>query len=302
MKRLFRVSFFLGLLALAVWYFVLKEEHYQISFTTKQPAAIAYQHVADWTPGIIEGVSAVVTLDQERHSNITQRVEVGDSIFTYRWEFSKTKDSLTKIHVRITDDKNSFSQRLQVPFGKNAFVNRSIKNVQGVGKALIKNSEKFKVHSIKDTLFPGGYNVYLPVASTIPNKAAAMNYSIVDLMGYINEHKIKLSGPPFLEITQWNEETDEINFNFCFPISKLDSLPSSDKVLFKNTPAFTALKAEFNGNYSISDKAWYYLLEYAERNDLKVEKFPTELYLNDPHTSTGNALKWKANIYLPLAD
>jgi len=128
-----------------------------------------------------------------------------------------------------------------------------------------------------------------------------MLYSIGDLMGYINENEIELQGDPYLEVTKWNEEAATIEYNFCFPIAKSDALPASDLVFFKESPAFRAIKAEFNGNYAIANNAWYYLLDYAEQNNLKVKSLPTELYLDDPQ-SGGDAMNWKAHIYLPLVN
>ncbi len=43
------------------------------------------------------------------------------------------------------------------------------------------------------------------------------------------------------------------------------------------------LKADFNGNYRISNYAWYYLLDEAERKGLNISPTPIEVYLNDPH-------------------
>lgn len=128
-----------------------------------------------------------------------------------------------------------------------------------------------------------------------------MLYSISDLMGYINENDLELQGDPFLEVTKWDEVSGAMEYNFCFPISESDSLPPSDLVFFKNSPSFKAIKAEFNGNYAISYNAWYYLQEYAEQHKLKVKDLPTEVYLDDPQ-SGGDAIGWKAHIYLPIED
>jgi len=301
MKKNLRNLLFLGLAVLGIWYFAIKQEHYQISFTTRQPAAIVYNQILEWKGTKENGISKIVLDQGNQYSELVQLVHVGDSIFKYHWQFSKANDSLTQVQVRITDEVNGFSQKIQVPFSNNDFVKRSIKNVQEVGDAMVLNTKKFRVHSIKDTVFPGGYCAYLTLESTVEKKAATMLYSISDLMGYVKENELELQGDPYLEVIHWNEETSEIRYNFCFPLSKSDSLPASTKVLFKETPSFKAIKAEFNGNYSISDNAWYYLMEYAEQNQLTVKNLPIELYLNDPHTS-GTPLQWKANIYLPLVD
>ncbi len=120
-------------------------------------------------------------------------------------------------------------------------------------------------------------------------------------MGYINDNEIELQGDPYLEVTKWDEELGTMEYNFCFPIAKSMSLPPSDLVFFKDSPSFRALKAEFNGNYAISNNAWYYLMEYAQQQNIKVKNAPTEVFLDDPQ-SGGNALEWKALIYIPVVD
>lgn len=226
---------------------------------------------------------------------------MGDSIFNYDWNFYREDDATTKVDVKITDNNNWFAQKLQVPFSKNNFVKRSIQTVKNIGDEFVIETKKFKVHSLTDTLFEARYSIYLPLKSAVNRKASTMLYSIGDLMGYINENEIELQGDPYLEVTKWDEEAATMEYNFCFPIAKSDTLPASDLVFFKESPSFRAVKAEFNGNYAISNNAWYYLLEYADQNNLKVKNLPTEVYLDDPQ-SGGDAMNWKAHIYLPLMD
>jgi effector-binding domain-containing protein len=301
MNKKLRNFAFLGLAILGIWYFAIKQEHYQISFTTRQPAGIVYNQILEWKPTKENGISEIAVDHGTQYSEVVQQVRIGDSLFTYRWQFSKKNDSLTQVNVRITDEHNGLYQKMQVPFSDNDFVKRSVKNVAEVGNSMVLNAKKFRVHTIKDTVFLGGFCAYLPLESPVDKKAATMLYSIADLMGYVKENELELQGDPYLEVVDWDQKTSMIRYNFCFPLLQSDSLPASNKILFKETPSFKAIKAEFNGNYSISDNAWYYLLEYAEQNQLKVKSLPVELYLNDPHTS-GTPLHWKANIYLPLVD
>ncbi|MEM7085059.1 MAG: GyrI-like domain-containing protein [Bacteroidota bacterium] len=301
MKKPIRSLLLLALVITGIWYFGLKKEHYQISFTTKQPPAIVFNQIKKWQGTKESGITSVNLYAEQRHSAISQTVQVGDSIFNFDWNFYREDDSTTKVDVKITDKKHWFSQKMQVPFSKNDFVKRSIRTVKVIGAEMVVEAKKFKVHSITDTIFEKRFCVFLPLKSAVNRKASTMLYSIGDLMGYINENEIELQGDPYLEVTEWDEEAGTIAYNFCFPIAKSDTLPASDIVLFKESPSFRAIKAEFNGNYAIANKAWYYLLEYAERNQLKVKHLPTELYLDDPQ-SGGDAMNWTAHIYLPLAD
>lgn len=300
-KKPGRMLLLLAVVGASIWYFGLKQDHYRISFTTKQPPAIVYNQIKQWQGTKESGITNVTVNDKQPHSEISQTVQVGDSIFKYDWSFYREDDSTTKVDVKITDKQHWFVQKLQIPFSENDFVKRSIRTVKVIGAEFVVETKKFKVHSISDTVFEKRHAVYLPLKSAVNRKASTMLYSIGDLMGYINDNEIELLGDPYLEVTQWDEELGTMEYNFCFPIAKSDTLPASDLVFFKESPSFRAIKAEFNGNYAISNKAWYYLMEYAERNNLKVKNLPTELYLDDPQ-SGGDAMNWKAHIYLPLVD
>ena len=301
MKRFFKTFVVLLILGALTWYVGLKEDHYRISFTSKQPPGVVYQHILNWQSYSHEKGVNVSNQNQEAFSNIEQIITSNDSTFHYNWDISRNTDGQTKVTAAITDKDHGIIQKLQVPFFKNAFVKRSVQQVKNVGDGLSLKGKQFKVHSIKDTVFSGGYCIYLPIESSINKKAATMLYNITDLMGYIKENNIEMSGDPYLEVLEWNQKESVIKYNFCFPIEPSDSLPKTEKIQFKKTPSMKALKAEFNGNYKDSNNAWYYLLDYAKTNNIKVKKLPTELFLNDPHTG-GDPITWKALIFLPLED
>lgn len=300
MKKWFFRCLGLLLLGAAIWYVFLKEYDYKVSFTTSEPTGIVFHHLLDWN-SFDTSEQAINIISRSPFYNIKQQITSGDSIFHYNWFIEPTGTSRTKVTAYITDEKNSLKQKVLVPFGKNNFVKRSIGNVKLAGDALLQKSKEYKVHGIKDTLISPLFCAYVPVASKVNEKASAMLQNIAVVMDYINLNGLKLQGDPFLEVTEWNWENDSIKFNFCFPIKKTDSLPVDPNVLLKTTTEQRVLKAEFNGNYRISSKAWYYLQDYADRNHIEVDMFPIEYFLNDPHEG-GNPLEWKALIFLPLKE
>ncbi len=289
----------IAILVTLTWYFFLKPEHYRITFTTRQPPGVVYHHIKDWPIyGKKDSLNVHLT-SGERYAELQQEVSIHDSLFQYDWDFKRINDSLTKVTANITDLQHPWLQKLQVPFYKNPFVKRSILNVKHIGTELLHKQENFKVVEITDTIFPVTYCAYIKVSSSLKLKAKNMLSSIGVIMLYIKDNGISLNGDPFLEVTHWDQEKDSIDFNFCFPIREKDSLPPHPEILFKKTTPLPSLKAVFHGNYKISDNAWYYLLDYAERNELEIEETPIEIYLNDPHQG-GNSLEWKAHILLPL--
>jgi effector-binding domain-containing protein len=102
-------------------------------------------------------------------------------------------------------------------------------------------------------------------------------------------------------VNSWNREADSLDFNFCFPIVRSERLPEYPGISYKRIFSKKALKAVYNGNYITSDRAWYALLDYAHRNNIPVEETPVEVFYNNPNMG-GNALTWKAEIFLPIKE
>ena len=119
------------------------------------------------------------------------------------------------------------------------------------------------------------------------------------LSSFIVKNDISLNGKPMVEITYWNMDNDSIHFNFCYPIIKNDTLPVDNIIKYKNIENKKALKAIYNGNYISSDRAWYALIDYAKNNNIEIEKEALEIFYNNPNLG-GNAIKWKAEVFLPL--
>ena len=71
------------------------------------------------------------------------------------------------------------------------------------------------------------------------------------------------------------------------------------KVTYLNLNKGQGLIAIYNGNYITSDRAWYALLNYADKNNISVDALPIEIFYNNPEMG-GNALLWKTEVYLPL--
>jgi len=125
------------------------------------------------------------------------------------------------------------------------------------------------------------------------------NYSL--LTSILSAENITMNGTPFVEITNWNTQNDSIAYNFCFPVIKSDSLPVDSRIQYKQYNGAKALKATYNGNYITSDRAWYALVDYAENNDIKIDKKPLEVFYSNPNFG-GDELQWKAEIFMPIKD
>jgi effector-binding domain-containing protein len=232
-------------------------------------------------------------------TELIQLLPYGDSLHQYRWELHQKTDSTTQIVLYVTDKNNSVSNRLASPFSTTALEQRTLQNVADFRTRLKDHLNNTRVTFLGEEELGTTFCAYIPVASTQWEKAAMMMKHQPLLSQVLAENEVQLNGLPFIEVTKWNQTNDSIYYNFCFPIIRSERLPNHPEIKYKRLFSKKVLKAEYNGNYITSDRAWYALQNYAERNGIAVENTPIEFFYNNPNMG-GNALSWKAEVFLPL--
>ncbi len=291
----------LGILLLLsfIWYLFIKPDDYIITFKAETSPGTVYYLVKDWN--LIKGNenTSINTISNIPYKKIKQEIIDGDTKFIFRWQFTANKKSNTNIKVGISQINGSFIDRLLIPFKEilpARFGKEKLRNFQ---KKLIGHLQDFKVSVDGESVFGGGFYAYVTIKSSLKNKAEKMIFKNSEITTFLAAQKIKIAGNPILEVTDWNQEEDIITFNFCFPIDKNNGFPDHSEIKFKELPAKKALKATFNGNYRISDRAWFALDIYRKQNNISVEKQLIEVFYNNPNHG-GDELKWKAEIFMPL--
>jgi effector-binding domain-containing protein len=114
------------------------------------------------------------------------------------------------------------------------------------------------------------------------------------------ENELEVDGVPIVEVTNWDDRKNELEFNFCYPIKFSNNLPLHPTLRYKWLEGQEAIKATYNGNYITSDRAWYALMNYARRNDIEHIDKPVEFFYENPNIADRNELTWKAEIFLPI--
>ena len=303
MRRKFGFVILTVFLISLIWYLFLKGYNHRIQFETKHASGTVYATLNDWKYTELLGVDSLVKVSSEPFSTVNHRLFIGDSVLNYNWHFKKKNDSVSIVELYCSDEKNSLLQNVILPFKTNAFKKRNIALATNVMNGLHAHNEDFKVDSIfaeAVTVRPA-YCAYISMESSIYEKSNTMIRNIGLIMNYIRENNIPLTGDPYLQVTNWDQKEEQIQFDFCFPIVQQDSLPPVESIKFKKTAGFRALKAIFNGNYRLSDRAWYALVDHAASENIDVIPMPLEIYKNDPH-SGGNEMSWVAEVYMPIAD
>jgi effector-binding domain-containing protein len=277
------------------WYLCIKPQDYIVTFKAKTTVGTINQSLKKWTYSLKNSSN----LQQENSGNLLQQLKFKDSVHSYKWEIFALNDSMSKVKVSITDKKNSFQNKVTIPFFITDFEKRTKRTVTGFAEILKDHLKKIKVTIVADSDTRASYCAYVSLRGIQLEKAQGMIKNYAYLNAVLTNHNIKLNGTPFLEVTKWNLEKDSIAYNFCFPIIKSDSLPQYKDINYKQYHSIPALKAVYNGNYMTSDRAWYALLAYAKQNNIAVHETPLEVFYNNPNYG-GDALRWKAEIYMPI--
>ena len=289
----------IALIALGlIWYLFFKPYDYTIRFEANTTPGTINQSLKLWD----QDLNPVQKVRQDGNLyHLTQKLKFGDSIYNYFWNIEPITDSTSKVVVTIKDLEHSFMNKIKVPFVDTDFEKQSRKTVLDFMENLKEHTEHFKVSIEGEGEIPEKYVAYLPVKVTQFQKARGMMKDASYIEQTIIKNNIALDGPPMLEITKWNKSIDSLEYNFCYPIVKTDSLPTNTELKYKRIFKKKAIKAIYNGNYITSDRAWYALIDYAKANNIKIEEKPTEIFYSNPNTG-GDELSWKAEIYMPIKE
>jgi len=296
MKKGFTIA--IAIIAIGLlWYFFIKPQDYLIRVEAKSFSGAINQELKAWNKSLTD--ATIQQLDDFKH--LQQTINYGDSTFVYLWEIETLTDSTSMLRVHVSDADHSIRNKLRIPFSDTDFEKRSRKTVTEFVENLNEQVKKYKVTVIGKEEIPSTYCACIGHKTSQPKKAFGMMESYPFLNSVIVANGIQLNGLPFIETKEWDMKNDSIAFNFCYPIIQTDSLPEIKDIFYKEFKGQKSLKAIYNGNYITSDRAWYTLLEYAEKNKIAVENTPVEFFFNNPNMG-GDALRWNAEVFLPLSN
>lgn len=292
------IGILIVLLIAFVGYFIIYPYDYIIRFEANTFPGTINQSVKLWNKTAGVAGSPVV---QEDLYHLEQQVQAGDSVHIYNWEISPLTENSSKVTVRIKDRDHSWKNKLLVPFTESEVERSGIKHVSDFVNDLQDHIDLFKVQIEGEAEMPSTFYAYVELKTDQHGKAGGMMDTYMMLSDVLVRNNVTLNGPPMILVDQWDRKTDSLEYRFCFPIIRSDQLPQHPKIKYNRIFPKRALKATYNGNYITSDRAWYALLDYAESQGIEVEETPVEVFFNNPHMG-GDALRWKAEVYLPLKE
>lgn len=298
-KFIYLILFFVAVVLMS--YLFVFPYHYKVSFNTKQPPGVVFDHLRAWPEFSKKDSVVVMNSDQLLYQRLIQDISSANGSISVDWSIERVTDSTTRVAGRFTATDHALGQKLRLLLGQSYVPQTSIDLTQSLAKTLVEKSKNFKVHSISDTIIDPIFCAYIPVQTKEATKAQGMLRQISTVMDYIKGNEIELKGDPFITVTRWDSETQDLNFDFCFPIDSTTLRPDDPEVRFKTLSPRRYLKAIFNGNYRISQQGWYTLLDHAQRNDISLGSEIIEIYRNDPHEG-GDSMQWVAELLIPILD
>ena len=305
MRGKFRLTYIVAvfLIGTAIWYLFIKPWDYILFFTVDAPHTVVYQGIHDWHEWNRKTIQKgrIGITEKEPWNKITTKLELNDTLLYFNWKVTQKNDSVTLIKVRVTDDNRKLYNRITIPFGQTPFKKSIKKNVLLLKHKLDQLEQSYRFNYIGPGEIKELECVYISTKSQIKDKAREMIMNVIALNQFVKSNHLGLNGNPMVQVENWAPENDSINFDFCFPILHPELMPEDPVIKLKTISVPHAIKAEFYGNYSISDLAWNLLKERAQKMDIQTTGQITEVFYNDPH-SGGNDLKWKAEIFLATED
>lgn len=290
------------LIALVGWYFLIKESDYTITFKAKTATGTVFQGIEDWSTTQNKNQNEIYTILEKRNFDfIRQQMIKGKDSFEYTWTLKSINDSVTNVTIGIKDLNHSFYNKLTAPFFATKFRTQEIEKIKLFKKGLEDHIDDFKIRIDGEKSTEEIYVAYISLKSVLQEKAQTMIGYDADIVGYLEKNKIKIIGHrPYLEITEWDQDKETVSFNYCFPIPRNTKYIPDSNVKFKTIPAIKGLQATYFGNYRTSDRAWFALLDYAKRNNIKLQNTVLEHFLANPYLG-GNELEWQTKIIIPFA-
>ncbi|TRX42391.1 hypothetical protein [Flavobacterium restrictum] len=283
-----------------VWYLFVKEADYCISFKAKTATGTVFQGIQEWSATQSKSNNEHYTIIEKRNFDlIKQEMKTANSEFEYTWELNAINDSVTKVNVGIKETSHSLYNRITAPFFSTNFKVEQLKKVKDLKSGLEEHLKKFKVKIEGEGVSKEVFVAYLPLKSVLQEKAQNMIMTDSDITGFLYQNKIAIIDKPYVEITNWDLDKETIDFNYCFPIAKNTKIIPNDLVKFKTIPAMKGLKATYYGNFRTSDRAWFALLDYAKKHDIKLKLLPLEQFLANPFNG-GEELSWETKIIIPF--
>lgn len=280
-----------------IYYLFIRPHEFEVNLKANTLPGDLIETIRIWN----RSLNGAKIIEVDSFSSVKQSIVRENREYIYNWHFTIINDSVTKVNAKITEPGRRFLNRLLIPFTEQPLE----KDAGAIGNEFYNViNEHLKITKVKlqgEVELESSFCACKSVETTQVEKANGMMKDYTLLTSFIDNFKLKINGPPSVQVREWSHSLNKLKFDFCFPIDSTDSLPKVREITYKTFEKQSALKAEYRGNYITSDRAWYALIQYAEKNGYKTTGMPIEYFYDNPNLGM-NELNWKADIYLPILD
>lgn len=282
------------------WYLFVKKDDYIISFKEKAATQTIFQGIQEWTKAQLKSNNEnYVLLEKRNFDFIKQQLKKDDSDLEYSWEITPINDSITAINIGIKDNNHSLYNRISAPFLETKFKVAQIEKIKNFKKGLEEHLSSYKVKLEGEGTTEETFVAYIKLKSVLQEKAQTMIMNDAIITGFLQRNAIKIIGKPYVQIENWDLDTDNLEFNYCFPVDKNIKIIEDNQIKFKTIPAIKGLKATYFGNFRTSDRAWFCIFDYAKKHSIELEKKPLEHFMANPFNG-GTEIEWETKIIIPF--
>jgi GyrI-like small molecule binding domain len=295
MKKIFWMLLGGGLMISLIYYIALRPFEYVVKFEAATIPGDLIETIRIWN----RSLDSAKIIQVDSFNRLKQTIVLKNRRYVYDWHFKPNNDSLTKVTIQISEPSRKLWNKLLVPF-----TNQPIEDDAGylcnMFYEIIKTHLKItKVKILGEARLDSSFCICRSLETDQLSKANAMMMDYSLIVSFVDTHNLKVNGPPTIRISEWDHGLGKIKFDFCFPLHPIDTLPLVNSMKFKKFKEGIALKAEYRGNYITSDRAWYQLIDYANRKGYKTIRTPIEIFHDNPNMGL-NEVNWKTDIYLPI--
>ena len=284
----------------ALWYLFIKPFAYQAKMIVNSSPGFVYQAVIDWNKDLQSSRDLTVTYtNRNPFDEIAYFTGFSGIPLSFQWNIEEINDSTSLIDIGIDHQENSVGERIQKLLGKSKTEEVIHKELNQFYKGIGKYLNESIVTIDGKAIFPKAHVAYVSIESLQDEKADQMISNSGYIKSFLSLNDIKLVSHPFLHVKQWDYKTGKIGYDFCFPVAQMDSFPNHKEIKYKVVESMEGLKGSFFGNYSLSDRTWFELHAFADRNQIEVVPELIEVYHNNPHEG-GNSIDWKAEIFMKV--
>jgi hypothetical protein len=289
----------LGLLSIAivvlVWYLFIRPYEYSVTFTGRTLPGDIIQTVRIWD----RSLENAEVIEVDSIYMLKQRISRDNREYIYSWTFDVVDDSTTRVRIKISEPNESLKNKLLIPFTDQP-IERDAKNIGMEFFDVLKEHLRITRVDIRgEAEIPPTFCVCTRLKTGQVEKANGMMKDFPLLTSFVHEFKLQPVGAPLVRLNKWSHSKGTLEFEFCLPIVKADSLPKTDLITYRQFGRERALQAVYHGNYITSDRAWYELYKFAETEGYQVNGLPVEFFHNNPNAGIYET-SWRAEIFLPI--